>query len=171
MSRENLSVLPTVPTGTSSRKTATCFKVLPAFSPRLTCDSSLSSAIAKKRFADFAETEEGRGTGLEMQANLIGAVKTNRRKTQLCFCRIRCALDGLDRSSFVAADEFDVPVNDHLWCVNAPEAKVTSVSALPFAVIVRGEGILPSDIVPIVHMFTQDDEVRAVYRLGAVQPF
>src|SRR5260370_5954541 len=103
-----------------------------------------------------------------MQANPIGAVETNRRKTQLCFCRIRCALDGLDRSSFVAADEFDVPVNDHLWCVNAPEAKVTRVSALPFAVIVRGEGILPSDIVPIVPMFTHGDEVRAGYQLVTV---
>src|SRR5260370_15926742 len=106
-----------------------------------------------------------------MQANLIGAVKTNRRKTHLYFCHFCCALDGLDRSSFVAADEFDVPVNDHLWCVNAPEAKVTRVSALPFAVIVRGEGILPSDIVPLLHMFTHVDDVRAVYRVGAVQPF
>src|SRR5260370_13780891 len=103
-----------------------------------------------------------------MQANLIGAVKTNRRKTQLGLCRVRCALDGPDRSSFVAADEFDVPVNDHLWCVNAPEAKVTRVSALPFAVFVRGEGILPSDIVPIVHIFTQDDEVRAVWERSSL---
>jgi len=106
-----------------------------------------------------------------MQANLIGAVETNRRKTQLCLWRVRCALDGLDRSSCVAADEFNVSVNDHLRGVNAPEAKVTRVGALPFAVFVRGEGILPSDIVPIVHMFTQDDQLRAVYRLGAVQPF
>src|SRR5260370_33583259 len=106
-----------------------------------------------------------------MQANPIGAVETNRRKTQLCFCRLRYALDDLNRSSFVAADEFDVSFNDHLRCVNAPEAKVTRVSALPFAVIVRGEGILPSDIVPIVHMFTQDDQLRAGYRLRAGQPF
>src|SRR6266446_10189000 len=75
MSRENLSVLPTVPTGTSSRKTATCFKVLPAFSPRLTCDSSLSSAIAKKRFADFAETEEGRGPASRCKLTLLAPSK------------------------------------------------------------------------------------------------
>src|SRR5713101_6237755 len=106
-----------------------------------------------------------------MQANLIGAFETNRRKAQLYFFDPRCTFDRLDRSSFVAANELDVSVNDHLRSINVPAAKLGRVGTLPFAVFMRREGILPSDIIPIIYVFTENDQLRAAYRLGSVEPF
>ncbi len=59
MSREKPLDRFTIPTRVMLRRTATCLNVLPAFSPRLTCDSSLSSAVAIKTSADVAAIEEG----------------------------------------------------------------------------------------------------------------
>src|SRR5258708_4194805 len=61
MVRENPADLSTDPIRTMFRRTATCFSVLPAFSPPFTCDSSLSSATATKMPADSVVLEAGNG--------------------------------------------------------------------------------------------------------------
>src|SRR5215470_14913863 len=58
-SSENSAGLSTAPTSVNVRTTATCLSSFPAFSPRLTCDSSVSSAIARRTFADFPVMAEG----------------------------------------------------------------------------------------------------------------
>jgi hypothetical protein len=42
---------------------------------------------------------------------------------------------------------------------------------LPFAIFVGRKGILPSDVIPIIHVFAENDHLRAVYRLGPIKPF
>src|SRR5260370_13114338 len=83
-----------------------------------------------------------------------------RRETHWSFHHLRGALNCLPRSSFIAAHEFKVPVNDHLRGIDAPEAKPRRVGTLPLAVFVRRVGILPSDVVPVVPMLIQDDPTR-----------
>ena len=92
----------------------------------------------------------------------------DRRKIHWYLFGLGCVFDRLDRSSLVAAYGLDAPVHDHLRRIDAPETKLARVSALPFAIFARREGILPCDIVPVVHMFAENDQVRAAHGLGSV---
>src|SRR5258707_13008193 len=94
-----------------------------------------------------------------------------RRDTDWNFFCLRRAVNCLGRSSFIAAYELKVAVNDHLRRIDAPEATLLCVGTLPFAVFVRSVGILPSDIVLVVHVFTQNDQIHAAYRLRSVESF
>src|SRR5229473_8084303 len=98
-------------------------------------------------------------------------VAQTRRDTDRSLPHLRCALNCLSRPSLIAAYELELSVNDHLGRINVPAAKLGRVGALPFAVFMRRVGILPSDIIPIIYVFTENDQLRAVYRLGPVKPF
>src|SRR5271157_3810554 len=75
--------------------------------------------------------------------------------------RMRC-------SSFVAAHELVLSVNDHLRCVDTSLAKLGRVGALPLAQFMRRVGIPPSDIIPIIHVVAENDQLRAINWLIAV---
>src|SRR5258708_19841269 len=95
----------------------------------------------------------------------------SKRDTDRNFPHFRCSFDCLRRSSFVAAHELEMSVNDYLWRIDAPEAKRGRVGTLPFAVFVRREGILPSHIIPIIYVFTQNNHLPPPSPLRSLTPF
>src|ERR1700686_5352418 len=106
--------------------------------------------------------------GLNMYAELIVTLETNGRETQRYLRKFRFIFDCLDRSSFIAADQLEMSVNDHLGCVDASATEVHRVGALSFTILMGRVGIVPSNIVPIIHVFTENDKFRSVYRLRSV---
>ena len=126
------------------------------------------------RYRNFRRPGCSRGgqlTSDNAKGNHVVGFQMNRIDADWYFCGLRCALDCRDCPSLIAAYDFEASVNHHLRCVNAPKAKLARISALPFAVFMRGVGILPPDMVPIVHVLAENDELRAAYGLGSVQPF
>src|SRR5213592_4801064 len=97
-------------------------------------------------------------------------VARGKRDAHWSLPRLRCALNRLVRSAFIAAHEFEPPVDDHLRRIDTSQAKLGRVGALPFTVLVRREGVLPSDVVPVIDMLTQNDQFHAAYRLRSFQP-
>src|SRR6516164_9154351 len=86
------------------------------------------------------------------------------------FRSLRSFFDYLARPALIAADEFEVPVDDHLRCIDTSAAKPRRVGALPLTVFVRGVWIRPSNTVPIVHVFTEHDEFSSANWLRLVEP-
>src|ERR1700675_3122116 len=101
-------------------------------------------------------------TSLDMQAQFIVSVEANRRKTQRYLRKFRFILNRRDCPSFITADHLRVSVNDHLRRIDAPATKARRVCALPFAIFMGRVRILPSDIVPVIHVFAENDELRSV---------
>ncbi|MGA7852000.1 MAG: hypothetical protein WCA15_01670 [Candidatus Acidiferrales bacterium] len=127
-------------------------------------------ALVGDRDQDVRESlwERGRRrAGLDVQHNLL-AIETDRRKAYRYLFGPACFFDRLDRPFLVATYELDTPVHDHLWRIDARQAKLACVSALPVAVFAGREGILPSDIVPVVYVFAKNDQVGAAYGLRSV---
>src|ERR1700676_657404 len=108
-------------------------------------------------------------TRLNMHAQLIVTVAPNCRKAQRYLRKFRFIFDCLDRSSFITADQLRMSVNDHLGSIDNSATKARRVCALSFTVFTGRVRILPSYIVPVIHVFTENDELRSVHRLRSVE--
>src|ERR1700685_1040726 len=104
-----------------------------------------------------------------MHAELVCRVEMNRRQHQRCFFGLSGALYGANRLPLVASDKLELSVDYHLRCVNARESELVSVRGLPFAVSVRRIWVFPSDVIPVVDVFTQNDQIDTHYRLESVE--
>src|SRR5437773_12399840 len=93
-------------------------------------------------------------------------VARGKRDAHWSLPRLRCALNRLVRSAFIAAHEFEPPVDDHLRRLDTSQSKLARVGALPFTVLVRREGVLPSDVVPAIYMLNHNDQLDAAHRLS-----
>src|SRR5436189_156536 len=92
------------------------------------------------------------------------------REDQLYFGGLRRVLDGADRMGGIVADELLCSVDDHLWGVGTVHAQARAVVALPFGVLVRGEAVVPAEVIPVVDMLAEHNDLRAIYGLRLVEP-
>src|SRR5271155_3684032 len=91
-----------------------------------------------------------------------------RRDTDGALHGLRGIANRFSCSSFVAAHELILSVNDHLRCKDTSLAKLGRVGALPLAQFMRRVRISPSDIIRIIHVFAENDQLRAINWLIAV---
>src|ERR1700724_2732401 len=108
-------------------------------------------------------------THLNMHAQLILTLETNGRKTQRHLRKFRLIFDRLNRPSLITADQLGMSVNHHLGSVNTSATEARRVCPLSFTIFMGRVRILPSDIVPIIHVFTENDELRSVHWLRSVE--
>jgi hypothetical protein len=78
-------------------------------------------------------------------------------------------LKGLIRPRTVASYEFQSSIYNHLGRVGAREAQALCVGLLAHGERVGRECVLPSQVVPVIHMLAQDDQLNSGDRLRAVQ--
>src|ERR1700746_456745 len=84
--------------------------------------------------------------------------------------RHRCFSNCLASSAFITAHKLKPPVNYHLRRIDAAQAKLRCVGALPFTVFVRRVGIPPSNVIPVVYVLAQNDQFRTAYWLRSIEP-
>src|ERR1700737_3643143 len=96
-------------------------------------------------------------TRLNMQAQLILSLETNRGEAQRYLRKFGFVFDRLDRSSFVTADQLGMSVNDQLGRIDASATKARRICTLSFTIFMGRVGILPSEIIPVIHVFTEND--------------
>src|SRR5262249_19629414 len=70
--------------------------------------------------------------------------------------RYRC-----ERFRAIATGEFLRTIDDPLRCVDAGQSEVISICGLAVAIRMRRIGIRPADVVPVVHVFTEDDGLHS----------
>src|ERR1700733_6601629 len=69
----------------------------------------------------------------------------------------------------VVTDELVSSVDDHLRGVYAINAEAGAVLALPLGVLMGGETVVPSEVVPVVDVLTKDDDLGVLNRLIVVE--
>ena len=71
----------------------------------------------------------------------------------------------------VAADKFHVSIHNHLGCVRTTEAETIRIIGLTNRELMRGVGVSPSVVVPVINVFAEDNEVGTAHGLGAIEFF
>jgi len=78
--------------------------------------------------------------------------------------------DGLDRFRGVAAEKLSRSVDDHLGSVDSVRGvEVRVVAVLTIGELMGGEAVVPAAIFPVVHVFTQNDDLYAADGLKLVE--
>jgi hypothetical protein len=72
---------------------------------------------------------------------------------------------GLVGQSSIAADKLAGSIHHQLRSVDTVQAKALGIGTLPLTVAGGRVWVLPSDMVLVVHVFTEYDHLRARYRL------
>ena len=115
--------------------------------------------MASTTFAAGALLDAGSGPVCTCHRN-FSAWACYRIQAHRDFLRRRCFSYCLHRASRVAADEFEHSIHHHLWCIHAA-TQLRRVPVLSLAVRSRRKRIFPADVIPIIHMLTQCDDLRA----------
>ena len=67
------------------------------------------------------------------------------------------------------ADEFAAAVDDELRRVNAIALEGARVLLLPLGPVVRGEGVAPAEMIPVIDVFFDGDDFDIVAAAGVVK--
>jgi hypothetical protein len=97
------------------------------------------------------------------------ALEMNCRESDRNLFSLGGVLENVSSLSLAATDKFHVSVADHLGRVDAVDVESLCLSNLTITVVPEGIRVLPSDIIPVVDVFAEDDQVRLGHRLGPIQ--
>jgi hypothetical protein len=78
-------------------------------------------------------------------------------------------LNSANRMRRVVADELIGAIDDHLRRVDAVDVKASAVLALPVGVLMRGEAVVPAEVVPVVNVLAQNDDLGSCDGLALVK--
>ena len=98
------------------------------------------------------------------------AVNCDIRECQHRLWGLGSGCDGFDGLPRVAAQKLRRSIDDHLGSVDAVRGvEVRVVSILAIRELMGGEAVVPAAVFPVVHVFTQNDDLYAVDGLKFVE--
>src|ERR1700758_3845180 len=100
-----------------------------------------------------------------MSVQCIRGVCRNRRQVHRNLWNPQRSSKSLVGLAGIAADKLAGPIHHHLRSVDAVQAKVLGVGTLPLTIEAGRVRVLPADMVPVVHVFAEDNHFRARYWL------